>query len=98
MLFLALRSLTENLPKPVILTSSPPLSVSVTTRSKASLASTSAFWAIFSISSILFMVFPIWRRLWFSGSLLGVLGGRDLAGRAARSPCSSRRQMPSGST
>src|SRR5215210_2585035 len=59
---LALRSLTQNLPKPVILTSSPPLSVSVTTRSKASkclwasLVGTSASLAILSISSVLFMV------------------------------------------
>src|SRR5215208_6988961 len=38
---LALRSLTENLPKPVIWTSSPALSASVTTSSKAS----KCFWA-----------------------------------------------------
>src|SRR5918999_4459668 len=77
---LALRCRTENLPKPVILTSSPPLSVSLTTRSKtlkclrASLVGTSASLAILSISSVLFMVFPFWCRLWFSGGPLGFLG------------------------
>src|ERR687894_123296 len=66
---LALRSLTENFPKPVILTSSPPLSASVTTRSKApkyswaSLAVTPASSAILSMSSVLFMAFPLCRRL-----------------------------------
>src|SRR5918997_3434691 len=66
---LALRSLTENLPKPVILTSSPALSASATTRSKApkclwaSPSGTSASSAILSISSVLFMVVPFCRRL-----------------------------------
>src|SRR5215212_8911658 len=61
---LALRSLTENFPKPVIWTSSPLLSASVTTSSKASkcfcasLFGTSAFSAILSISSFFFMIAP----------------------------------------
>src|SRR3712207_689964 len=66
---LALRSLTENFPKPVILTSSPPLSASVTTRWKApkcswaSLAVTPASSAILSMSSVLFMMIPFCHRL-----------------------------------
>src|SRR5918998_6115794 len=70
---LALRSRTENLPKPVILTSSPLLSASVTTLSKApkclwaSPSGTPASSAILSISSPLFMAAP------FSGRLLLLL-------------------------
>jgi hypothetical protein len=68
-----------DLPKPAILTSSVSLSVSVTTRSKASkclwasLVGTSASWAILSISSVLSMVFPFWFRLSLSGGPLGLL-------------------------
>src|SRR3712207_1207458 len=66
--YLALRSRTENFPKPVILTSSPLLSASVTTRSKApkyfcaSLSGTPASSAILSISSVLFIVAPLSGR------------------------------------
>src|SRR5215218_614729 len=70
---LALRSRTENFPKPVILTSSPPLSASVTTLSKApkhfwaSPSGTPASCAILSMSSPLFMAAP------FSGRVLLLL-------------------------
>src|SRR5215211_1520376 len=66
---LALRSRTENFPKPVIWTSSPALSASVTTSSKASkcfwasLLGTPAFSAILSMSSFFFMVAPFCGRL-----------------------------------
>src|SRR5215213_1896180 len=65
---LALRSRTENLPKPVILTSSPLLSASVTTSSKAPKyfwalpSGTPASSAILSMSSLLFMVAPFSGR------------------------------------
>src|SRR5215203_1563847 len=65
---LTLRSLTENFPKPVIWTSSPALSASVTTFSKASkcfwasLLGTPASWAILSMSSFFFMFAPFCGR------------------------------------
>src|SRR5829696_1655925 len=70
---LALRSRTENFPKPVILTSSPLLSVSVTARSMAprylwaSPSGTPTSSAILSMSSVLFMAAPFSRRIWLSG-------------------------------
>src|SRR5215211_2267303 len=75
---LALRSRTENFPKPVIWTSSSPLSASVTTRSKASkclwasLVDTSASWATRSMSSVLFTSAPSSRHLRHFGGPVGV--------------------------
>src|SRR5215212_2518373 len=80
---LALRSRTENFPKPVILTSSPLLSASVTTLSKApkyfwaSPSGTPASSAILSMSSPLFMVAPFSGRLLCScAAVLGLLTPR----------------------
>src|SRR4028118_97892 len=70
---LALRSLTENVPKLIILTSSSPLSASVTTRSKApkclwaSPSGTPASSAILSMSSVLFISAPFSGRMCLSG-------------------------------
>src|SRR3712207_5777239 len=75
---LALRSRTENFPKPVIRTSSPPLSASVTTRSKASrclcasLVDTWASSATLSMSSVLFTSTPSSRRPVLIGGPVGV--------------------------